>query len=153
MRHNYGAGGVTHSLLRIVAGFMFMMHGGQKLFGWFGGMGGQGGTAELLSMPGIAGVLEVAGGALIIIGLFTRPIAFILSGEMAVAYFMMHFPQGFWPIQNQGELAALYSFTFLFFAFNGAGPLSVDAARSPQMPEGAVTAEERERARRADMAA
>lgn len=153
MRHNHGAGGVTHSLLRIVAGLMFMMHGGQKLFGWFGGMGGQGGTAELLSMPGIAGVLEVVGGALIIIGLFTRPVAFILSGEMAVAYFMMHFPQAFWPIQNQGELAALYSFTFLFFAFNGAGPLSVDAARSPHMPEGAVTAEERERARRADIAA
>jgi uncharacterized membrane protein YphA (DoxX/SURF4 family) len=72
---------------------------------------------------------------------------------MAVAYFMMHLPNGFWPIQNQGELAALYSFTWLFFAFNGAGPLSVDAARSRDMTDVAVTADERERARRADMAA
>jgi putative oxidoreductase len=154
MRYYSGAGGVTHALLRIVAGFMFMMHGGQKLFGWFGGMGGQGGTAELLSMPGIGGVLELVGGALIIIGLFTRPVAFILSGEMAVAYFMMHVAKGgFWPLQNGGELAALYSFTFLFFAFNGAGPLSIDAARSDRVAEGAVTAEERARARRADIAA
>ena len=153
MKSHYGVGGVTHALLRMVAGFMFMLHGGQKLFGWFGGMGGQGGTAELLSLPGIGGILELVGGALIIIGLFTRPVAFILSGEMAVAYFMMHFPNGFWPIQNQGELAALYSFTWLFFAFNGAGPLSVDAARSPDMTDSAVTAEERARARRADIAA
>jgi putative oxidoreductase len=152
MKH-YGFGGVTHALLRIVAGFMFMLHGGQKLFGWFGGINGQGGTADLLSMPGIGGVLELAGGALIIIGLFTRPVAFILSGEMAVAYFMMHLPNGFWPIQNQGELAALYSFTWLFFAFNGAGPLSVDAARSADMTDDAVTAEERARARKADIAA
>jgi putative oxidoreductase len=152
MRH-YGFGGITHALLRIVAGFMFMLHGGQKLFGWFGGMGGQGGSVELLTMPGIGGMLELVGGALIIIGLFTRPVAFILSGEMAVAYFMMHFPNGFWPIQNQGELAALYSFTWLFFAFNGAGPLSVDAARSGDMTDSAVTAEERDRVRKADIAA
>jgi putative oxidoreductase len=151
--HYFGAGGVTHALLRMVAGFMFMLHGGQKLFGWFGGMGGQGGTAELASLMGIGGIIELVGGALVIIGLFTRPVAFVMSGEMAVAYFMIHFPQGFWPIQNQGELAALYSFAFLFFAFNGAGPLSIDAVRNPPIAEAEVTAAERERVRRADIAA
>ncbi len=121
--------GPTHALLRIMAGLMFMLHGGQKLFGWFGGMDGQGGSAEMASLMGLAGILETVGGALIIIGLFTRPVAFILSGEMAVAYFMAHLPNGFWPIENRGESAALFCFIFLFLAFNGAGPWSVDAAR------------------------
>ncbi len=132
------AGPPTHALLRIVAGLLFMLHGGQKLFGWFGGPGGQGGTVELVSLYGLAGVLELVGGALIIIGLLTRPSAFVLAGEMAVAYFMAHFPNGFWPIENQGEPAALFSFIFLFLAFNGAGPWSVDAARGGEVTDTAV---------------
>ena len=91
------AGGITHALLRIVAGLLFMLHGGQKFFGWFGGIDGKGGTVELASLFGLAGTLELVGGALIIIGLLTRPVAFLLSGQMAVAYFMAHFPNGFWP--------------------------------------------------------
>lgn len=125
----HSAGGITHALLRIAAGLMFMLHGGQKLFGWFGGPGGNGGTVELASLYGVAGILELVGGALIIIGLLTKPVAFLLSGQMAVAYFMSHLPNGLWPIENRGEPAALFSFIFLFLAFNGAGPLSVDAAR------------------------
>ena len=118
---------VTVALLRIVAGLLFMQHGVQKLFGWFGGFGGQpGATAELFSMMGFAGVLETFGGLLIVLGLFTRPTAFILAGEMAFAYFMAHAPNGAVPIQNGGELSALYAFIFLFFSANGAGPLSID---------------------------
>ena len=129
-QHMESAGGITHALLRMVAGLLFMLHGGQKLLGWFGGVNGEGGTVEFMSLYGLAGVLELVGGALIITGLFTRPIAFLLSGEMAFAYFMSHFPNGFWPIENNGEPAALFSFIFLFLAFNGAGQLSVDAART-----------------------
>src|ERR671915_1206104 len=103
---------VTHALLRIVTGLMFWQHGAQKLFGWLGGEQ----VTDLASMAGVAGVLEVVGGILIIIGLLTRPVAFLLSGEMAVAYFIAHFPNGFWPIENQGEPAALFSFIFLFLA-------------------------------------
>jgi len=115
------------SILRIVAGFAFSLHGYQKFFGWFGGMGG--GKAELASQMGVAGILETFGGALIILGLFTRPTAFVLSGQMAVAYFMVHMPMNFLPIQNGGELAVLYCFTFLWLAAAGAGPLSIDAMR------------------------
>lgn len=122
--------GTTHAMLRIVAGFLFSFHGAQKLLGWFGGIGPNHGTVPLMSQMGLAGVLELVGGLLIIIGLFTRPVAFVLCGEMAVAYFQAHFPNAFWPIQNQGELAVLYCFTFLFLAFNGAGPFSVDAMRT-----------------------
>ncbi len=114
------------SLLRMVAGFTFSLHGFQKLFGIFGGMGGQGRSADLLSLMGFAGALEAFGGVLILAGLFTRPVAFLLSGQMAVAYFMVHASKGFWPIQNGGELAALYSFLFLWMAGAGAGPWSVD---------------------------
>ena len=118
---------VTVALLRIAAGLLFMQHGVQKLFGWFGGFGGQpGGTAELFSMMGLAGVLETFGGLLIVLGLFTRPTAFILAGEMAAAYFMAHAPNGPVPMQNGGELAALYAFVFLFFSANGPGPFSID---------------------------
>lgn len=125
-----GLAGPTHALLRIAAGLFFLLHGGQKLLAWFGGPGGDGNAVELVSMMGLAGILELVGGALIVVGLFTRPVAFLLSGEMAVAYFTAHFPRGFWPIENNGEPAALYCFIFLFFAFNGAGPWSIDAARS-----------------------
>lgn len=115
------------SLLRIVAGFTFSLHGYQKLFGWFGGMGGQ--KAELASQMGVAGILETFGGALIILGFFTRPTAFILSGQMAVAYFMVHFPMNFFPLLNGGEIAVLYCFMFLWLAAAGPGPLSIDAMR------------------------
>jgi putative oxidoreductase len=102
---------------------------------------------------GLAGILELVGGALIIIGLFTRPVAFILAGEMAFAYFMAHFPNGFWPIENRGEPAALFCFIFLFLAFNGAGPFSVDAIRGDRVPDADMGELERERIRRKDRAA
>jgi len=112
----------AHSLLRIVVGFLFWTHGAQKLFGWLGSE-----PVELLSRRGVAGVLEFFGGISIMLGLFTQPVAFILSGEMSAAYFWVHGQQGFWPWVNRGELAALYSFIFLFFAMNGGGRFSLDA--------------------------
>ncbi len=116
----------ARSLLRLIAGFTFSLHGFQKLFGLFGGMGGTGATAKLFSLPWVAGCLETFGGALILIGMFTMPAAFILSGEMAVGYFMMHYPKGFFPIRNGGELAVLYCFIFLYLFAAGPGPLSAD---------------------------
>lgn len=112
------------SILRIITGLLFMQHGMQKLFGLIGGQ-----PVPVMSMPGIAGVLEFFGGLLIVIGLFTRVVAFILSGQMAVAYFLAHAPQGFWPVNNRGELAVLYCFVFLYLAFAGGGPWSLDAIR------------------------
>ena len=117
--------GAAHSLLRIVAGLLFICPGGMKLFGWFGGMPAGVRLSPLLIA---AGVIEVFGGSLIVLGLFTRPVAFIASGEMAVAYFMGHFPKGFWPILNQGQPAVLFCFIFLFFAAAGSGPFSLDDA-------------------------
>jgi putative oxidoreductase len=109
-------------LLRIVAGLLFACHGAQKLFGVFGGIGGQPGTSmPLFSLMGLAGCIELAGGLLITLGVLTSFAAFIASGEMAFAYFTQHFPRGFWPIQNGGELAVLYCFLFLYIAANGAG--------------------------------
>jgi putative oxidoreductase len=116
------------SLLRIVAGFAFSLHGYQKFFGWLGGFGPTG-TPELGSMMGVAGVLETFGGALIILGLFTRPTAFVLSGQMAVAYFMVHLPISIFPLLNMGEITVLYCFTFLWLVAAGPGPWSVDALR------------------------
>ena len=116
----------VRSVLRIVAGFLFALHGMQKMFGFFGGMGGKGGVASFPSLPWWAGVLELGGGLLLLVGLFSRPVAFVLSGQMAVAYFMFHFPKGFLPAVNGGELAALYSFLFLYLSFAGPGPLSLD---------------------------
>ncbi len=112
---------ITLNLLRIVVGILFMPHGAQKLFGALGGQ-----AAPLASQFGVAGVLEFFGGLLVLIGLFTRPVAFILAGEMAAAYFMMHAPQGFWPIVNQGELAVLYCFVFLYLCASGGGDFSID---------------------------
>ena len=117
----------ARSLLRIVAGFTFSLHGMQKLLGFFGGMGGKGGTVQFGSLPWFAGGLEMIGGLLLILGLFTSPVAFILCGEMAVAYFMAHFPHGFFPLVNHGELAVLYCFVFLYLFTAGAGPLSLDS--------------------------
>ena len=108
------------SVLRIITAFIFMQHGTMKLFGFPAPMG----DISLFSLMGVAGSLEVFGGLLILIGLFTRPVAFILSGEMAFAYFMAHFPQGFWPVLNHGEPAALYCFIYLYLA--AAGAWSVD---------------------------
>src|SRR5882724_7453390 len=114
-----------HSLLRIVAGLMFTMHGLQKLVGLFGGMGGHGATAHFFSLLWLAAFLETVGGAAITLGIFTRPVALVLCGEMAVAYFMQHAPKGLWPIVNGGEPAVLYCFIFLFLFAAGGGPLSL----------------------------
>lgn len=114
-----------YAVLRITAGFLFFQHGLPKLFGGFG----RAAPAELMSQMGLAGIIEVVGGALIAIGLFTSPVAFIASGEMAVAYFQAHFPRDPWPVTNGGELAALYCFVFLYFAAIGSGKWSVDALR------------------------
>lgn len=118
------------SLLRIITAFLFMEHGAMKLFGYPAPMG----DIPLFSLMGLAGTLEAFGGFLILIGLFTRPVAFILSGEMAFAYFMAHAPNGFWPVMNHGEAAVLYCFLYLYFAAAGGGPWSVDqwlAGRRP----------------------
>ena len=119
---------VARSLLRIVAGFTFSLHGMQKILGAFGGMDGKGGTVPYGSLIGLAGGLEMIGGLLLILGLFTSPVAFILCGEMAVAYFKAHFPHGFLPLLNHGELAVLYCFVFLYLFTAGAGPISLDSA-------------------------
>ena len=113
------------SVLRIIVGFLLMQHGAMKLFGFLA-KDPKMGPYPLASMMGFAGILEFFGGLLFLIGLFTRPVAFILSGFMAVAYFMAHAPNGFWPVQNMGELAVLYCFVFLFFAVAGGGEWAVD---------------------------
>lgn len=115
------------SMLRIAAAAMFVTFGSMKLFAYPVGMPPAGGTAPLFSLIGFAGILEVFGGGLVLLGLFTRPVAFILSGQMAVAYFIGHAAQSFWPLLNGGTPAILYSFLWLYFAFAGAGPWSVDA--------------------------
>ncbi len=129
------------SVLRIVAAFLLMQHGAQKLFGVPAAppppqqqqVVQQTGQQQAPQQPRrtpplmiVAGVLEFFGGLVLLLGLFTRPVAFILAGQMAVAYFMAHAPQGFWPLQNRGELAALYCFVFLYLAAAGGGPWSLD---------------------------
>lgn len=115
------------SVFRIVTGILFLAHGLVKLFGF--PEGAAPGQVPLVSLFGLAAVLELVGGAAIVLGLFTRPVAFVLAGQMAVAYFMAHAPQGFYPVLNGGELAILYTFAFLYFAAAGAGPWSLDAKR------------------------
>jgi len=117
----------ARSLLRIVAGFTFSEHGFRKILGLFGGLGAKGAATPFGTLIWVAGCLELVGGLLLLLGLFTSPVAFILCGEMAVAYFRVHFPHGFFPIVNHGELAALYCFIFLYLCVAGAGPLSLDA--------------------------
>ena len=112
---------LAYNLLRIVAGFVFILHGMQK-FGFLGGT-----AVTLTSLIGLAAIIEVVGGTLIALGLFTGPAAFIASGEMAYAYFFSHLPRGFWPVQNGGEPAILYCFIVLFVAARGPGGISVDA--------------------------
>jgi len=109
------------NLLRVISGFLLLQHGLQKLFGLLGSDG-----VTLMSRSGAAGTLEFFGGIAMIVGLGTQPVAFILSGLLAFAYFIGHASDGFWPIQNGGELAALFSFVFLFLAGNGGGDFSVD---------------------------
>jgi putative oxidoreductase len=118
---------IAYALLRVVAPFVMIQHGAQKLFGAFGGMGPNGGTVPLASLFGVAGVLEVFVASLVLLGLFTRPAAFLLAGEMAVAFFMAHLPRGFWTIQNHGETPVLLCFIYLLFAAFGGGRYSLDA--------------------------
>jgi putative oxidoreductase len=110
------------TLLRIVTGFLFWQHGARKMFGLLGGE-----TVDFLTLRWFAGLLEFFGGILIGVGLFTRPVAFLLSGEMAFAYFISHFPRGFWPIENNGELSILFCFIYLYLATVGGGKLALDS--------------------------
>ena len=119
---------IGHTVFRVGAGLLFMEHGLQKLFGMLGGFGGTPGVhAPFMSQMGLAGVLECGGGLLIAVGLFTRPVAALLLGEMVVAFVQAHFPRGGWPIQNQGELALVYASIWVYFATHGPGPFSADA--------------------------
>jgi putative oxidoreductase len=113
------------SVVRIMSALLFLEHGTQKFFNFPPAAEPQ----VLTALSGIQGVIEVVGGVLLALGLFTRPVAFILSGDMAVAYFMAHAPQNFFPVINQGDSAILYCFIFLYFFFAGGGAWSVDAAR------------------------
>ena len=126
--------GATHALLRMVAGLLLFCPGAMKMLGWFGGMPAGVAMTPLLQT---AGVIELVGGIAIILGLFTRPVAFIACGEMAFAYFIGHFPHGYLPIQNHGEAAALLCFIFLFLSTAGSGPFSLDGmiwrGRKPNM--------------------
>jgi putative oxidoreductase len=115
------------SVLRIVAAFLFIAHGTQKLFGVPAAEPRD--PVALFSLLGVAGVLETFGGLLLLVGLFTRPVAFLLAGEMAVAYFLRHAPQAFWPLLNRGELSVLYCFLYLYLAAVGGGPWSLDRLR------------------------
>lgn len=118
---------VTYFFLRVVAGLLFIQTGGLILFGWFGGIPGQPGTPPLLSQTGLGGLLEFFGGIAIMLGLGTKPVAFILSGMMAVAYWQFHAPNGVSPVQNQGIAAVLFCFLFLYMSAQGAGDWSLDA--------------------------
>ncbi len=120
--------GIAHSLLRFIAGLILFCPGAMKLFGWFGALPGGAVGIKLPPLLLAAGIIEVIGGTLLMLGLFTRPVAFITSGEMAFAYFIGHFPHGFWPVVNHGEPAVLLCFIFLFLAAAGAGPISLDQA-------------------------
>jgi len=118
---------ITYFLLRVIAGLLFIQFGGLILFGWFGGIPGQPGTPSLMSQTGIGGLLEFFGGIAIVLGLGTRPVAFILSGMMAVAYWQFHAPNGVSPVQNQGVPAVLFCFLYLYMAARGGGDWSLDA--------------------------
>ncbi len=115
------------SILRIVVAFLYVQVGSAKWFAFPAAILPGGGTAPVGSLVWFAGVIEVVGGTLFFLGLLTRPVAFILSGEMAFAYFIGHAPNGFWPVLNQGAPAIFYCFTFLYFSAAGAGPWSLDA--------------------------
>ena len=128
---------VAHNLLRIVTGLMFWQHGARKLFGW---LTENPPVESWFAWPmGFAGILEFFGGILIMLGLFTRPVAFLLCGQMAVAYFWRHLPRGFWPIENGGEPAVLFCFIFLYLWTVGAGRWSLDGMLRGRKDEGGVT--------------
>lgn len=114
-----------YTALRVVAGLAFAQHGAQKLFGVLGAKQ----AMPLMSQMGLAGVIEFVGGSMIALGLFTSPVAFLASGQMAWAYFQSHAPRTFWPIQNGGELSVLYCFIFLYICAAGPGKWSLDAIR------------------------
>jgi putative oxidoreductase len=116
----------AYAIMRIIVGLLFASHGAQKVFGWFGGVGGQ--PVPLASLFGVAGMIELVLGFFIAIGFLTGYAAFIASGEMAVAYFMAHYPKSFWPIENGGEPAVLFCFIFLYMATQGSGIWSIDAS-------------------------
>jgi putative oxidoreductase len=118
------------STLRIMAAFLFVQYGSTKILAWPAPIMPGGGTAPLTSLAGIAGLLELVGGPLLLVGWLTRPVAFLLAGEMAVAYFKGHAPQGFWPILNQGAPAVLFCFVWLYLSAAGPGPWSIDALLS-----------------------
>lgn len=124
------------SLLRIVTAFVFMQYGTTKLLAFPAPVMPDGGAAPLTSLAGVAGALEMVGGAFLLVGWFTRPVAFLLAGEMAVAYFMGHASQGFWfsPVINQGAPAVFYCFLWLYISAAGPGPWSIDALRQRQEP-------------------
>jgi putative oxidoreductase len=122
-------GPYLQSVLRVVAASMFILSGTMKLFAFPAGVPPTGGTVPLMSQMGLGAVLEAFGGGLLLVGLSTRPVAFLLAGEMAVAYFQFHAPQGFWPTMNGGVPAALYCFIWLYFSAAGAGPWSLDSRR------------------------
>ena len=122
---SHGASRYAYPLMRIVVGLAFAQHGAQKLFGLLGGTDGSGGSVEVLSIMGVAGVIELAGGLLVAAGLLTRLAAFVCSGQMAAAYFMAHAGRSFWPIENGGELAVLFCFVFLYIASRGGGSFSL----------------------------
>jgi putative oxidoreductase len=121
---------VLLSVLRIVAAFLFLQFGSAKLLAFPAAIMPGGGTAPLTTQPGLAGMLELVGGTLLLLGLFTRPVAFLVSGEMAFAYFIGHAPQGFWPVLNQGTPAILFCFLWLYVSSAGPGPWSIDALRA-----------------------
>ncbi len=121
------------SVVRIMASLLFIEHGTQKLLGF--PAPGPRGVAELLSMAGFAGILEILGGALLTVGFQTRIVAFLLSGEMAVAYFMAHAPRSFYPIINNGDSAILFCFIFLLFVFSGGGAWSIDNGKDSKQAE------------------
>jgi putative oxidoreductase len=120
------------SITRIVAAFLFMQAGTAKMFAFPAAVMPDGGTVPLLSQVGVAAFLETFGGALLLVGLYTRPVAFVLSGLMAFAYFIGHAPMGFWPVLNQGMPAILFCFLWLYVSAAGPGPLSLDALRRPE---------------------
>ena len=122
------------SILRIVAGFLFMQFGTAKLFALPGAIMPGGGTVPVASLLGLAGSLEAFGGALLLVGLFTRPVAFLLAGEMAVAYFIGHGSHGFWTVLNQGTPAVIYCFVWLYLSAAGGGPWSLDARLARSKP-------------------
>ena len=117
------------SVLRIIAAFLFVQYGSTKLFAFPAAVMPGGGTASLTSLAGVGGALELVGGALLLVGLFTRPVAFLLSGEMAVAYFKGHAAGGFWPVLNGGAPAVFFAFLWLYVSAAGPGPWSIDARR------------------------